>query len=284
MSDYELPSAIIDLSETVESQNWLVYSDPGVGKTALLGQLPNVLIVASDPGIVSAARFTHEANGLRKVWHAKRFPDDFLKIYDYLYDGDHPFEWVGFDSLTRTREKIMRAVRKKRYDQNPEKNNADPDTPELRDYLQTQEKIKALVTDWNELPVNIMWTANVLRTEDQEGDEVVMPLIPGKDYEVSQYICSDMDVVSYYSMRPVGKNSRQEARRLLLQPTGPYFAKNRYDTRKQNGRMLSFIDIAHGDEQLTTMDKVVDYVYNSGPKASGEVTKGKDSTENTETQ
>lgn len=268
----KLPKAIVDADEYTESQNWLLYGDSGIGKTVAAAQLPNVLIVAADPGTVSAARFNGEANGIRKVWPVRSFAD-FEEVYNYLYEDDHPFDWVVVDSLTRARELAMWHTSSKRADDaaKKQKENTDPYAPELRDYLVTQEKIKYLVTDWNALPVNVFWIATAMLVENQNGDEILMPLIPGKNYEVSQYICSDMHVVAHYAfVKAKTKDGEVEtARRIIFQPSGTAFAKNRYDTRRRDGSVLKYLDIARGDRQIMTMDQIVKGVYEQYGKREG---------------
>lgn len=63
-----LPPQIVDLNEYTETINMLVYGDPGTGKTVLAGS-DRTLIIACEPGTLSAARFGGAENGAQ-VWPA----------------------------------------------------------------------------------------------------------------------------------------------------------------------------------------------------------------------
>lgn len=249
----DLPDEIIDLSEYTESQNWCIYGDSGIGKTVLLGQLPNSLILAIEPGTVSAAR----RGGQSKVWPIRRW-NDLVKAYEWLEENPKRFTWVGIDSAPDLQRKAMRDILKIEYEKKPSR---DPDIPEIKDYLKLQQIFKRFVEDFNDLPINICWTSTAMFKEDQEGDEIVLPAITGKDYEVAQWFCAQQNVVAYYGMEPVAKKSDEMKRYLLLQKSPPYFAKNRYDTMNAKGQLVRRIELGSGQKPNTTFDKIVNAVY-----------------------
>lgn len=251
-----LPAAIVDLSEYTESQNWLVYGDSGIGKTVLIGQLPNLLILAVEPGTVSAARRGSKG----KVWPIKTW-QELEEAYEWLEaNPDHGFDWVAVDSAKAMQTIGMRMILAEEYAKNPAKRH--PDVPQIQDHLRMQLMFKRIVMDMNALPVNVCWTAIAMMKEDQEGDEIVLPAIQGKDYEVAQWFCAEQAVVAYYGLQQAGKKGQEvQERYLLLQKDDPYFAKNRYDTRGRDGSVVKRITIARGDETKATFDKIVRAVY-----------------------
>lgn len=251
-----LPTAIVDLSEFTESQNWLVYGDSGIGKTVLIGQLPNCLILACEPGTVSAARRGSSA----KVWPCKTW-QELEAAYAWLESHpDHGFTWVAVDSAKAMQTIGMRMILQEEYAKNPAKRH--PDVPQIQDHLRMQLMFKRIVMDMNALPVNVCWTAIAMMKEDHEGDDIVLPAIQGKDYEVAQWFCAEQAVVAYYGMEKTGKKGSQLTERyLLLQKDDPYFAKNRYDTRNKDGDVVERITLSRGDKVSATFDKIVHAVY-----------------------
>lgn len=241
------------MNEYSESQNWCVYGDSGIGKTVLLGQLPNALILAMEKGTVSAAR----RGSNNKVWPIRKW-DDLVKAYDWIEENPKRFDWIGIDSATDMQRKGMRGILRQQLEKKPAR---DPDIPELQDYLRLQQIFQRFVEDFNDLPVNICWTATAMFKEDQEGEEVVLPAITGKDYQVAQWFCAQQDVVAYYGLEPVSKKSEEMKRYLLLQKSPPYFAKNRYDTMNAKGQLVRRIELGSGQEPTTTFDKIVSAVY-----------------------
>lgn len=227
----KLPRAIIDLEDYTESINVLIYGDSGVGKTVLAGTAPKCLILAVEPGTISAKRQGSKA----KMWPIKHW-SDFEQAYNFLRDNPDAFDWVVIDTATAVQTKALRAILENAVKQNPSR---DPDIPAIQDHQKWQNIMKRFVVDFNELPINVIWTAQAMRKEDQEGDDLVLPLLLGKDYEISSWFCAQMHVVGYYGLKTLtkkkkGKDNEEvkekvEVRRLLVQPAPPYFAKDRYD-------------------------------------------------------
>ena len=255
MPPRKLPAAIVDLSEYTESQNWLVYGDSGIGKTVLIGQLPNVLILAIEPGTVSAARRGSQG----KVWRISSW-NDLEKAYEWLEANQDAFDWVAVDSSQAMQTIAMRHILAEEYAKNPAKRH--PDVPQIQDYLRMHLMFKRIVMDMNALQFNVCWTAISMMKEDHEGDEIILPAIQGKDYEVAQWFCAEQAVVAYYGMTRAGKKGQEvKERYLLLQKDDPYFAKNRYDTRNKNGEVVERITLARGDKVIATFDKITRAVY-----------------------
>jgi hypothetical protein len=83
-----------------------------------------------------------------------------------------------------------------------------------------------------DMDINVIFTATAMHKEDEEGEDLVLPDLQGKDYAISQYVCAQMCSVYYLGMeRPKSKRKqeRQPRRVLLSNRYPPYFAKDRYD-------------------------------------------------------
>lgn len=242
------PTAIRDLEAFNESINILVYGDSGVGKTVLAGTAPKSLFLSTETGTISAKRQKSKS----KVWRIKSW-QDLEEAYKYLAADDHGFEWVNLDSVTKMQQQLIRDTLDKRVEK---RGDSDPDIPEIADHQKFQNKFKRFMTAFIELPVNTLFTATAMRKEDEEGDDLVLPSIEGKGYGIANYACAEMDVVAYLGITR-DKATKQTVRRLLCQPTPPYFAKDRYDC------LGKYID-------NPTMPMILDMIMGSAPGAEEE--------------
>ena len=239
------PTAIRELEAFNESINILVYGDSGVGKTVLAGTAPNSLFLSTETGTISAKRQKSKS----KVWRIKSWKD-LEEAYKYLAEDDHGFEWVNLDSVTKMQQQLIRDTLDRRVEK---RGDSDPDIPEIADHQKFQNKFKRFMTAFIELPVNTLFTAMAMRKEDEEGDDLVLPSIEGKGYGIANYACAEMDVVAYLGIAK-DKATKQMVRRLLCQPTPPYFAKDRYDC------LGKYIDDP-------TMPMILDMIMGSAPGA-----------------
>jgi len=222
-----LPPEIIDLMDYTESINWLLYGHSGSGKTVIAGKLPGrVLILANEQGTISAKRQGSKA----KVWLIRRW-EDLVEAYEWLANNEHPFDWVVVDTVTEMQYKCIRWILRTAVAANPQR---DPHIPALQDYQKWQLSMKQMIVDFNELPVNVLWTAQEMVREDPDGEDIILPLIEGKDYQISSWVCAQMDVVSHLALKSVkkrvnGKVEKSFVRRLTCNESPPIFAKDRYD-------------------------------------------------------
>lgn len=213
-----LPRAIVDLDSYHDYTNHLIYGDTGAGKTPLLGTAPNAIFLAMvvEQGLISAKR-THST---AKVWPIHSW-EDAIEAYTFLAGGDHPFENVLVDGLSSLQDILLRDIVDSYHRANPAKRSAV--VPAQGDYLEQQLKLKRWVGEMNELPMNCWYSALAMRKDDEDAEKIVLPLITGKDYEISQKICAMMHTVSYLEVPDETSDDRQ----LLFARRGPYFAKDR---------------------------------------------------------
>lgn len=228
----DLPPEIMDLDDYTESINILCHSDTGGGKTVLWAQLPKVLILSVEEGTISAKRWMKKHTPDRKdikVWRVKRW-DDLVRAYQWLEEslenGTCPFEWVLIDTVTAAQVKDIRAIMESVVENNP---NRDPDIPSQGDHFKWQLTMKRMVGDFNELPINVVWLAQSMKRETEDGDELILPLIEGKDYQISSWVCAQMHAVMY--MRIIRKGKGDDAkviRRMYTNNHPTFWVKDRY--------------------------------------------------------
>lgn len=216
-------SKIIKVVDYDESINMLVYGHSGVGKTVLCGTGEKSLILGLESGAIAAARQGSTAD----LWPVKSW-EDVEQCFLYLRDGAYAdYKWCHIDSITDMQEKLLRKILD---DEIEKKADRDPDIPAIQDHQKWQNMLKRFVNQFNDLPLNVCYTALEMRREDEEGEDIVLPLILGKDYQISQAICGKMHVVGRMSKKVVGTgDERKTQRRIQFEHIPPYFAKDRFD-------------------------------------------------------
>lgn len=252
----KLPRVVQDLDDYAESLNVLFYGDTGCGKTAELGTLRSVLILASEPGtdVIKRFRAKYGLSGktYTKVWPIRSWAN-FEEAYKWIKDNPSAFEWIAFDTLTSLQQRALRAILEKVVKDNPSR---DPDIPAIQDHQKWQNIIKRFVTDFIELPVNTIWTAQAMQVENQEGDDIVVPLILGKDYGMSAWVCAQMGVLGYVQKRNAGKGKDKRLQRVLITSGSPP-----YTFSKDRSEMLRGVEgLADGVNQTQTLQDILDKI------------------------
>lgn len=249
------PPTIIDLADFQESINMCIFGDPGAGKTPLAATLPNALFIATEPGTISAVRY---GNAKGKVIRAYTF-GEFRRAYLWLRDvAASQYEWVVVDSVTRLQEMVLRNVLDTMMVKFPHR---DPDVPDKAEHQKWQIQFKKYVKSFNDLDVNVLWTAHAMRHPDAEGNETVLPQLQGKNgtddpRTMSMWFSGTVGLNGY-----LGIDEDIEAaphRRLVIKRAGDYSAfvvKDRFDLG------VPYIDNPN-------MSEVYDMIKNGGNQAA----------------
>lgn len=221
--DAELPDFIQDIDDYKESINILCHGDPGSGKTRLWSRLPNAWLLAIEDGAVAA-----RAAGIKglKVTRVTSWPD-LVEAYEWARDNPDAFDWIIVDSITKAQALCIRHIMEQVVKAN---SSRDPLIPAQGDHFKWQLSMKQLVMDFNELPTNVVWIARSMIREDAEGDEIVVPLVEGKDYGISAWVCGEMGLLCYLAKAFKGKGeSRKVVRKLYTNEHPMYWSKDRFD-------------------------------------------------------
>lgn len=214
---------ITGLDDFTESTNLLVYADPGAGKT-VLGGTSNGLIIALEPGTISAKRHGSKA----KLAQIDTWPD-FVEILNRLRNGSLKPPWVVIDTLTRLQELCLLGILSERTGKVAEK--MPDEVPALQDYMIWQSRFKATVNELNGLASNTLFLCHTMNDEDEEGNKVVLPAITGRNgtpdqTTMSRWVAATVHMYGYLAVKSTEEG--EEQRRLICRRYGPYFGKDRY--------------------------------------------------------
>lgn len=220
LSEEEVTIELEDLSSFQESINMLIYGPSGHGKTVLAGGAPNATFISTEKGAVAARVAGSQAGLLRtptweKVLAAKRYCDEHFG----------PEDWIILDSLTKMQVLMLRWILKKI---NADNSSRDLDIPAIQDHQKWQNYFKRFVDSLIDAPYNVIFICTEMYKEDTEGEDIVLPAITGKDYEICNYVRAQTDVNLFYM---VTENKAGEVvRRALAQPYAQYVApKDRFN-------------------------------------------------------
>lgn len=222
-----------DLQSFNESTNWMIFGPSGHGKTVLTGGAPNAVFMSTEKGVVSAKRTGSKAGLIRvpsweHVVAGKKWADENLG----------PDNWLILDSLTKMQVLMIRWILRVIHEQNESR---DLDIPAIQDHQKWQNYFMRFVDGLIDAPYNVIFTATAMIKEDEDGEDIVLPQIQGKDYAICNYVVSQMDIVSYYAVAPQKRRNDPQIRRLLSQPYPPYYAKDRF------GALGKWWDVEEGD-------------------------------------
>ena len=138
--------------------------------------------------------------------------------------------------------------------QHEENEARDLDIPQLQDHQKWQRMFLRFVNHIIDAPYNSIFVATSMRKEDEEGDDLVLPNIVGKDYAIAQNFCADMDIVSCLRVQKRA-NIDDPRRAMLINDTfPPYFAKDRFNV------LPRWESIPDGKEGDGSYDLIIDMV------------------------
>jgi hypothetical protein len=229
-----------DLADFNESINGLVYGDSGVGKTPFVGGAPDAVFLGTEKGSISAKRFGSKAKLIRATsW------DKLEAALAYLEENPDGFRWAIVDSVTKMQQLLLRHLLEKNVADGGK--NADIDIPQIQDHQKWQNMFKRFIDRLIDLDINVVFVATAMHKEDAEGDDLVLPDLQGKDYQISQYVCAQMDFV-YCLKTATNKKTEEPEWWLITKSRPPFFAKDRYNAVPSIVRAPDFGEIIEAIE------------------------------------
>lgn len=230
---------ITSVKTDLPSLNFLIYADSGAGKTVFAGSAERVLFIApEDAGLLSSAMMGSKADKIKiRSW------DDFVEAYDYCYDNQfdlaEKYDWIAIDSLTALQGMLLRDIVDKEADKRKAKDQ-DHEVPQIQDYQKLYILMERMVLAFNDLAINVIYTALTRYAEDPDGNEFLLPMIGSNkpvDYRVSMLIASHMTSYGHFKVevvdkpkdpaKPDGEKRKVRQRVIYWEDTGVYRGKDR---------------------------------------------------------
>lgn len=239
-----VPKQIKKLGSVDKYVHFLLVAGPGFGKTVLFGTEDKALFLTTDPeGTVSAWMMGSKA----QEWECTTY-GDVIDAYTYLRDGgieELGLTWVFIDNISEVQELAKHTNIELERKRNPA---IDLFVPSQANYQRSQNMLLALVKQFNDLPVNVGYTAWQQTNEDSEGHEYFAPGIHGQKGQIAQMVAGYMNVVGYGEV--VEDENNVEHRVIWFSQTGPFRGKDRFNAlgKKRTDltmpKMKSIIDTA----------------------------------------
>jgi DNA replication protein DnaC len=210
-----------ELADFNESFNWCLYGDSGVGKTVFTSFAPRAHILSTEKGVIAAKRAGSKAKLLRAPnWdHVEaniEWADKHLTENDVLI----------VDSVTKMQDMALDWWLGIQHDENAAR---DRDIPQIQDHQKWQRMFMRFVNGLIDARYNTIFVATSMRKEDEEGDDLVLPNIVGKDYAIAQNFCAAMDIVSCLRVKKRSDIDAPREAMLINDTFPPYFAKDRFN-------------------------------------------------------
>jgi hypothetical protein len=140
-------------------------------------------------------------------------------------------DWVVLDSLTKMQVLMVRWILRKKHEDNESR---DLDIPAVQDHQKWQNYFKRFVDGLIDAPYNVVFICGDMIKTDQNGDDIVLPHIEGKDYTICNYVRAQTSLNIYYAITDKAESEDDmPVRRALFQPYMPLgivFPKDRFHT------------------------------------------------------
>lgn len=211
-----------------------VYARPKVGKTRFVSSAPDVLVIDCDEQGTDSVRHDYDPKTIRITsW------TEINDIYWYLHSGDHPYRSVAIDTVSGLQTLCLNWIL---GDEASRDTSRDPDQPSQRIYQKRSKLMGTIITNFRNLPMNVLFTAHTRATETGEGDEEVISVTgPNLAPATATQLLAAVGLIGYMSKREVnvkrkvdGVSQRVKVRkvRMLIGPSERYETGVRYSALK----------------------------------------------------
>lgn len=239
---------IVKASELPGNRRFLIYGKAKQGKTRLASSAPDVLVMdVNEKGTESVRRNINPYVYPVEIW------TDVTDLYWYLQEGEHQFRSVAIDGITALQTLCMNFVLGEATALDASR---DPDMPTRAVWGKVTQLMKTQITNYRNLPMNVIFTAltrrNIVGEEDADAESTVGPACSPS---VSAHLEAAVDVIGYIYKREVMVKVRgtdqkkpRTKTRLIVEGTERFLVGDRTHT------LGNFVDAPDLTDILTTMD------------------------------
>ena len=175
----------------------LVYGQAGAGKTTLIKTLPNPIILSAEGGLLSISDTELPFIEISTM-------ADLREAYSWLVDNAKDFSSVAVDSISEIAEVVLNSEKKLAKDPR-------------QAYGAMQEQMTDLIRAFRDLPMHVLMTAKLEKTQDENGKLLWSPSMPGNkigqqlpyffDEVLAMRIEVNSDGVAWHGLKCKGDNS-----------------------------------------------------------------------------
>lgn len=210
--------------QAVQYLNFLVYGDPGAGKTFLAGTAEDdketspVLFLDVEGGVATIR--TRKTIDVKPIRSMKELEDVYNTLaHSVNTEGSLHYKTIALDSLTELADVDMRFIMKDAHGRNPDK--VDVDVPSQREWGKSRAHMRRIVRGFRDLPCNVIFTAQAATLQDEGQPTKHFPGFAGK---LRTELPGFMDIVGYLYPESEGGVI---TRKLQVQGTRRVVAKDR---------------------------------------------------------
>jgi phage nucleotide-binding protein len=204
----------------------VVYARPKVGKTRFCATAPDVLIIDCDEQGTDSTRDDLDPMTVRiTTW------SEINDIYWYLQSGAHDYRSVAIDTVSGLQTLAMNYVL---GDEAARDASRDPDQPSQRIYQKVTQLMKVQITNFRNLPMNVIFTAHTRTREQGEGEEDITYVTgPNLSPATQSHLLGAVGLIGYMLKREVtvkrGERKVKVRRvRMLIGPSDRFETGVRY--------------------------------------------------------
>lgn len=177
----------------------LVYARNKKGKSTFGASAPNVLMIDPENGTDHLKKVNPDA------WHISTW-EDIEEVYRFLRLGDHQYEWLCVDGVTRIHNMALRFVMSQAEERDLDRQ---PGMVRIQDYGKANELLKGMLLNFQALGLGIVYTAQERMQsvtdgaeEDEDAEESDVMFVPDVSKGARSAINAMVDVIGrLYTVR-----------------------------------------------------------------------------------
>lgn len=152
------------------------------------------------------------------VWHVAEWPD-VDEFYQFIRSGNHNYEWIMIDGLTKLSAMALRYVMKVAEERNLDRQ---PGMVDRRDYGKSGELMRQMLTNFHNLPYGVIYTSHERMIEadfdsddDEDADSAAAMFVPDLPKGVRGMVNTLVDVIGRLYVVNVEVNGKTKKQRRL---------------------------------------------------------------------